>query len=317
MNRLLRVQNFGMGYINTMKHAQLTLTPPKSFHFRTLLYSHGWSDLEPFKVSADDKELRMVISLSSRHHVLAKITEQKRNLSIHCESVRSLNASDRTAIKRTISSAFRLDDSLDEFYALCRKHKHLQWIPTIDGGRMLRSATVFEDIVKMICTTNCSWSLTKIMVNNLTTKLGAHLANGIYAFPFPETIASQSERWMRKETSSGYRAPYLLEFAERVASGALSVEHLRHAQMTTEELYHYLRTIKGVGHYAAGNLLKLLGHYDYLSIDSWIRSQFSELHRNGRKVSDTAIEKHYAHYGKWRGLVCWMEMTKEWHHSSF
>ena len=35
---------------------------------------------------------------------------------------------------------------------------------------MLRSATVFEDIVKMICTTNCSWSLTKIIINNLALR---------------------------------------------------------------------------------------------------------------------------------------------------
>lgn len=296
-----------------MKQVSLTITPPKSFHFRSLLYSHGWSDLEPNTVSDDDKELRTVISISSKKHALVIISEQGRKIRLEVDSRSSLNRREQEAVKNTVRSMFRLDDSLDEFYSLCRREKHLQWIPKIDGGRMLRSATVFEDIVKMICTTNCSWSLTKIIVAHLTSKLGTHVGDDIHSFPSPETIASQSERWMRKETSSGYRAPYLLEFAERVASGKLSVEHLRSAQMTTDELYAFLRTIKGVGHYAAGNLLKLLGHYDYLSIDSWIRAQFSEIHKKGRKVSDATIEKHYAQYGKWRGLVCWMEMTKEWH----
>jgi N-glycosylase/DNA lyase len=208
---------------------------------------------------------------------------------------------------------FRLDESLDEFYALCRRNSHLRWIPRIGGGRLLRSATVFEDIVKMICTTNCSWSLTKIIVSHLSTKLGVPVHNGLFAFPTPDAIAARSERWLRKETSSGYRAPYLLEFSGRVASGDLSVEHLRNSTMSTEELYGFLRTIKGVGHYEAGNLLKLLGHYDYLGIDSWIRSQFSAIHRKNRTVSDAAIEKYYAQYGRWRGLVCWMDMTKQWH----
>ncbi|MBI2427466.1 MAG: DNA-3-methyladenine glycosylase 2 family protein [Ignavibacteriales bacterium] len=296
-----------------MNRTTLTLTSPKNFKFRSLLYSHGWSDLEPFKVRDDDKELRTAVSVSPTKHALVMISERGSKIRLTVDSKAPLNKCEQEIVKKSVGSMFRFNDSLDEFYSLCRKEKHLQWIPKIDGGRMLRSATVFEDIVKMICTTNCSWSLTKIIVNHLTTKLGTHISDGVYSFPSPKTIASQTERWMRKETSSGYRAPYLLEFAERVATKKLSIEHLRTEKMTTDELYNYLRSIKGVGHYAAGNLLKLLGHYDYLSVDSWIRAKFSEIHKNGRKVSDATIEKHYTHYGKWRGLVCWMDMTKEWH----
>lgn len=296
-----------------MTQTQFFISTPHNFHFRSLLYSHGWSDLAPYKISDDDKELRMVVSLSSTKNILTRISERKSKLNVVCESKQTLTSREKDSVRKIISSAFRFDTSLDEFYVLCSKEHQLRWIPKISGGRMLRSATVFEDIVKMICTTNCSWSLTKIIINHLTTKLGTHVKDGIYSFPTPQKIAEHTEKWMRKETSSGYRAPYLLEFVERIASGKLSVEHLRAAEMTTDELYKYLRSIKGVGHYAAGNLLKLLGHYDYLSIDSWIRAQFAEIHKKGRKVSDATIEKHYAHYGKWRGLVCWMEMTKDWH----
>lgn len=296
-----------------MKQTRFSIPAPENFHFRSLLYSHGWPDLAPFNISGDDGELRTVISLSPSRHVIARITEGKQLVVVRCETDRTLSAIDKSTVTRIVSAVCRLDESLDEFHALCGKEPHLRWIPKIDGGRMLRSATVFEDIVKMICTTNCSWSLTKIIVNNLTSKLGCPLGDGIWSFPTPEAIASKSERWLRKETSSGYRAPYLLEFARRIASGTLTVEQLRTAEMSTDELYAHLRTIKGVGHYAAGNLLKLLGHYDYLSIDSWIRAQFFAIHKNGRKVTDATIEKHYAHYGKWRGLVCWLEMTREWH----
>jgi len=30
--------------------------------------------------------------------------------------------------------------------------------------------------------------------------------------------------------------------------------------------------------YAAGNLLKLIGRYDYLGLDSWVRAQWTRLH---------------------------------------
>jgi len=39
--------------------------------------------------------------------------------------------------------------------------------------------------------------------------------------------------------------------------------------LTTEALFQELRSIKGVGAYSAGNILKLLGRYDYLGLDSW------------------------------------------------
>jgi 3-methyladenine DNA glycosylase/8-oxoguanine DNA glycosylase len=296
-----------------MTGAQFTIPTPDGFSFRAVVYSHGWSDLKPFTVGGDGTELRSIISLSPQRHFPVFITHRHDRLKIAVDTTRPLSAGDRTVIKERIRSMFRLDESLDAFYALCRRESGLRWIPRTGGGRMLRSATVFEDIVKMICTTNCSWSLTKIIIAHLTTKLGHPVRDGVFSFPAPDAIAAQSERWLRKETSSGYRAPYLLEFCERIAAGELSVEHLRRSTMTTDEIYTFLRTIKGVGHYAAGNLLKLLGHYDFLSIDSWIRSQFSTIRKNGRTVSDAVIEKHYARYGRWRGLVCWMDMTKQWH----
>ena len=296
-----------------MTRTLLTIPTPGGFSFRAVVYSHGWSDLQPFCVGGDGVELRSIISLSPKRHVPVCITHRHDRLIIAVDIHRLLSAAEQKIIKERTRSMFRLDESLDSFYSLCRKEIGLRWIPRIGGGRMLRSATVFEDIVKMICTTNCSWSLTKIIITHLTKKLGRPVRNDMFSFPTPGAIAAQSERWLRKETSSGYRAPYLLEFCERIAAGELSVEHLRGTTMTTEEMYTFLRTIKGVGHYAAGNLLKLLGHYDFLSIDSWIRSQFSTIHKNGRAVSDAVIEKHYAHYGRWRGLVCWMDMTKQWH----
>lgn len=296
-----------------MARTLLSIPIPKLFSFRAVLYSHGWSDLKPFAVSGNDSELRTVISLSPNKHALLSISHPHgtKVLAVRCDTV--LRREDREAVQRSVRAMLRLDEPLDELYALCRKENHLRWIPRIRAGRMLRSATVFEDIVKMICTTNCSWSLTKVIVNRLTTTLGSRISDTVFSFPSPDAISARTERWLRKETSSGYRAPYLLEFARRIVSGSLSVEHLRTTNMPADELYRFLRSIKGVGHYAAGNLLKLLGHYDHLGLDSWIRSQYAAIYNNGRPASDAAIEKRYRRYGTWRGLVCWLDMTSSWH----
>lgn len=79
---------------------------------------------------------------------------------------------------------------------------------------------------------NCSWVLTEVMVNNLTSKLGKKFSvkqkDGnhldVYSFPTPRAIASVNEKYLRREIRAGYRAPYLLELANRIESGGLNLE---------------------------------------------------------------------------------------------
>jgi 3-methyladenine DNA glycosylase/8-oxoguanine DNA glycosylase len=245
--------------------------------------------------------------------IALKISQEKRSLIVKVESTRPLGRAKRAAIAHTISSMVRIEESYDEFYTEARKHREFHWVVKHGAGRLLRAQTVFEDVVKMICTTNCSWELTRVMAKNLTTKLGRQKGDAGCSFPSPEAIAGKTDSFLRKEIHSGYRSPYLLEFAERVASGKLSVEQWRHSSQPTEELFKEARAVKGMGDYAAGNIMKLLGRYDYLGLDSWCRAKFCEMHKNGRRVSDRTIERHYRSFGKWQGLFLWMDLTREWH----
>jgi N-glycosylase/DNA lyase len=182
---------------------------------------------------------------------------------------------------------------------------------------MLRSPTVFEDAVKMICTTNCTWALTTVMITSLVQLLGRKFNDYLRAFPEPAAIAGMSEKVLRNEIKAGYRTPYLLQLADNVASGKLNLEEWRASRATTQELYQQMCTVKGIGPYAAGNLLKLVGRYDQLGLDSWSRSKYFELHHDGRRVKDSTIERRYKKYGNWRGLFFWLEMTRYWHDEKF
>ena len=64
-----------------------------------------------------------------------------------------------------------LDENLAPLYEAAASDPELSWI-TEGSGRMLRSPTVFEDVVKTICTTNCTWSATVRMVTALVEHLG-------------------------------------------------------------------------------------------------------------------------------------------------
>jgi 3-methyladenine DNA glycosylase/8-oxoguanine DNA glycosylase len=172
---------------------------------------------------------------------------------------------------------------------------------------------VFEDAVKMLLTTNCTWRLTTIMVTNLVRAVGEQFDETHWTFPSPEAVASLTERTLRAKIKTGYRSPFLLQMARDVAQGKIDMESWRDSSLPTVELYEAIRKVKGLGPYAAGNLLRLLGRCDYLALDSWVRQQFYKIHRKGRKIKDVAIERHYEKFGMWRGLFFWLEMTREWH----
>ena len=177
---------------------------------------------------------------------------------------------------------------------------------------MLRSPTVFEDLVKMICTTNCSWALTEKMVTGLVENLGRKSSNGHRTFPTPEAMALMPEKFYVKEVRAGYRAGYLKELADRVASGELKVESWLTSSLPTPALIKEMKGVKGVGDYAAENLLKLLGRYDGLALDSWTRSKFYSVRNNGRKAADKKIARYYSRFKEWRGLALWCDMTRDW-----
>jgi N-glycosylase/DNA lyase len=205
-----------------------------------------------------------------------------------------------------------MDDDLTAFYKAVESDERLSWIADVNAGRLLRSPTVWEDLVKTICTTNCSWPLTKIMTTNLVEKLGETASDGRKAFPTPEAMAVQNADFYRNEIRAGYRSPYLVELAESVASGRLDVESWLRSDLPTPQLKKELKKVKGVGDYAAENLLKLLGRFDGLALDSWLRGKFYETHNNGRTCNDKKIEKFYSKYGDWKGLAIWCDMTESW-----
>ena len=215
-------------------------------------------------------------------------------------------------VLRDARHILRLDDDLDAFYLATTDDPEFSWIGEQGAGRLLRSPTVYEDLVKMICTTNCSWALTLKMVNGLVDNLGRESNDGRKSFPNAQVMASMPLKFFVDEVRAGYRAPYFKELAERVTAGELNVEEWLSSELPTRDLVKQIKGVKGAGDYAAENLLKLLGRYDGLALDSWTRARFFELRNKGRKANDKKIARYYARFNEWRGLALWCDMTRDW-----
>jgi N-glycosylase/DNA lyase len=289
---------------------EITIETPPTFNFKRTAISHGWYDLPPFELNQESWVLTRVLDPGTSRPVIVDISENRHGLKVRIS--RNVGVRGLKKITRDVRHILRLDDDMTLFYETVRRDPDFSWIAAYGAGRLLRAPSVFEDTVKMICTTNCSWALTDKMINSLVNSLGREAGDNRRSFPTAEAMASMPERFYREEVRAGYRAPYLKEFAERVVAAEIDIERWLSSELPSAELKREMKRVKGVGDYAAENMLKLVGRYDGLALDSWVRGKFSRLHNGARTATDKKINRYYSRFGEWRGLALWCDMTRDW-----
>lgn len=280
---------------------------PPGFDFALTVESHGWFDLPPFRYDRAKRLLEFAF-VSGTTATAVGVRNTGEALEVVARPARSTSSALRVA-----SSILRLDEDFSGLHAKLAGDDALRWASERKAGRLLRCATAFEDAVKFLCTTNCSWALTRKIVDALVRELGAPASLGLRAFPTPEAIAARSVGYLRERIRCGYRAPFLREFAANVAAGKVDPESWRTWTGDASSLRAAILDLKGFGPYSAENLLKLCGHYEYLGIDSWCRATFSRQKHLRLVPPDSRLRRHYARFGKWKGLAMWLDLTRHWH----
>jgi 3-methyladenine DNA glycosylase/8-oxoguanine DNA glycosylase len=266
---------------------------------RTLM-SHGVASLPPQRIDETAWTLETTLPVG-RGARTVRVSAGRRGYA-------NVEGDERTL--PTLRHMLRLDDDLSPFYALAAGDPELGWA-AVGAGRMLRSPTVFEDVVKTICTTNCAWSGTVRMVGALVEHLGARAPDGRHAFPGATAMAEADDGFYKDVVRAGYRGPYLRSLAASVASGALDLEQLNDPELPEDEVAERLLALPGVGPYAAAHVMTTsLGRYRRLIFDSWTRPTYARL--NGRKASDRTIERRFRRYRDYAGLAFWLYLTRGW-----
>jgi 3-methyladenine DNA glycosylase/8-oxoguanine DNA glycosylase len=275
---------------------------------RRTLDSHGVAHLLPNRVDDGARTLETTLAVNGRARTLRVAAGRGRRARVELLDGR-VAARDREALLATVRHMLRLDEDLSRFYALVAEDGELAWV-TRGAGRMLRSPTVFEDVVKTVCTTNCAWSGTVRMVTALVEELGAAGRHG-HAFPGASAMAEAPDDFYRDVARAGYRGPYLRAIAAAVADGSLDLEELDgRSDLPDDEVAQRLLALPGVGPYAAAHVMMLLGRYGRLILDSWSRPKYASL--RGRKAADKTIERRFRRYHDFAGLAFWLYVTRDW-----
>lgn len=269
--------------------------------FARTVHSHGCAQLPPAEVLEDPLRYRRCLRIGER---VVGLTMYARDGKLVVETDRKLGKRDAERARQLVAKMFRLHDDLSPLYARLSGDADLGWA-VAGAGRVLASPTVFEDVIKTICTTNCAWSATIRMTSALV-----ELGGG--AFPDPALLARTPLKWYAGVAKMGYRGPYVRAIAADVAAGRLDLESLvlreRYDDAAVEE---FLLALPGVGPYAAAHVMQLLGRHRPLILDSWTRPTY--LRRSGRKrAADATIRRAFARYGEYAGLAFWLFLTEDW-----
>jgi 3-methyladenine DNA glycosylase/8-oxoguanine DNA glycosylase len=259
--------------------------------------SHGWYLLAPFHWSRSEKTLRRVEVLGGKPREVA--------ISFSADAIRVVGAADTPELSAKITRMFQLHIDMAGFIVVARTSPDHAWVERSGFGRLLCTSTLFEDVVKIITTTNTTWRQTMRMVELLVEKCGRR-----GAFPGPKDVARFTVDDLQRDCRLGYRAKSIHAFATSILDGSIDLKAIANPSQTTEELFASYRELPGIGPYGAAHLLAMDGRHDFIAVDSEFRRFVRETHHKGRRVSDKTMLRRYNKWGRWKYLAYWSELWK-------
>jgi 3-methyladenine DNA glycosylase/8-oxoguanine DNA glycosylase len=245
------------------------------------------------------------LHLDDQHPVvitLKQTTHRPDRLRIQCDT--ALSAEARRDVKEQVRRMLRLDEDLSDWFARFPQAKKEGF------GRLFRSPTLFEDLIKTITGCNVAWPNTMRMNRLLCEQIGGG------AFPSPAQLAACSVPHLKRQTKVGYRAERIVRLARQVRDRTLDLTWFQQPQRRSDEVFAALRKLHGFGPYAAANACQHLGFYDQLAIDSETYRHFCK-HFDLPRPSDPTklhaqIEAHYNQYAPYQFLAYWHELWRDY-----
>jgi N-glycosylase/DNA lyase len=229
-------------------------------------------------------------------------------ISFDGKALRVEGATETPELRRKLGRMFQLGVDTSEFVERSKDSPAHSWVESSGFGRLLCGATLFEDVVKIITTTNTMWRQTMRMTELLVEKCGRRTKAGRVAFPEPADVARFSAEELQEDCRLGYRAKTIHALASGIADGTIDMDALSDASQTTEELFRSYRELPGIGPYGAAHLLAMDGRHDFIAVDTEFRRFVRERYHGGRAVSDKTMLRRYAKWGRWKYLAYWSEL---------
>lgn len=272
---------------------QARIPCPKYYDLVHCVSAHGWHQLQPFAWDADCQILTTRVQLGAQTATCA-FQQSEQFIILNCQSNKALNSKQQAQLESQTRYALMLDVETETLHTIARKHGAAYADLVEQGhGRLQRGMSIWEDCVKTLATTNCSWSLSKKIAESLCTQNKGH------AFPQPQQLARVESETLKQRHPVGYRAEAL----------QLLAQHFSHKNTITQllaapSIHDEVLTWKGFGPYAARHVSLLLGQAHDIPVDSIITSYVKKRWPRRKGTATDIVERAYKSWGSyaWWGL---------------
>jgi len=295
----------------------LTIRVPSDFVLRRDCCSYGYFLLAPHRWDPEAETFSTAMDLGEAGAVRLRVTQppargatpgrgftprtlKGRDLKVRAD--RPLDRSAQRVVRARLTRMLRLDED-----AACIRAFHRvdpRWRGS-GRGRVFRSGTLFEDVVRTVTSCNVQWPSTVVMNERLCAVLGRE-----GAFPPPRKLKRARASTLRARCRVGYRDRRLLDLADLFERGAIDEAWLTDPSVEDAAVFEWLCELPGIGPYAAANIMQLLGRYARLPMDTeTVRHARTVLGMEGSDRELMArVEEHFAPFGDQAFRSYWFEL---------
>ncbi|MCA9304697.1 MAG: hypothetical protein KC996_11300 [Phycisphaerales bacterium] len=283
----------------------LSIQTPSDFDLARDVCSYGYFLLAPNHWLVDSQTFARVLEFDAGPAAV-KINQQPTG-ALRARFDRTLDRSEQSEARAQIARMFSLDTHADEIVAFHTLDP--RWKKS-GRARLFRSPDVFEDIIKTVTSCNVTWPSTINMNRRLCEVCGRQSASGVRGFPSAKKLARTRVGTLRGRCRVGYRDQRIVDLAKLYHKGEIDPVWLEDPGTHDDDVFKFLVSLPGIGPYAAGNIMQLLGRYSRLALDTEsLRHAKSVLAMTG---TDSAImkklAKHYEPFGAHKFRSYWFEL---------
>lgn len=287
---------------------ELSIPTPADFVLPRDLCSYGYFLLEPNNWTPADQAFTTTLDVGAAAVTLrVRQPDRRAGSPLSVTPDRALSSAEKNHVAALLARMLRLDESahtIRAFHALDPR-----FAPS-GRGRLMRSPTMFEDVIKTVTSCNVTWPSTVSMNRRLCEHVGRRSASDRPAFPSADRLARIRPASLRARCGVGYRDARIVQLAKMFARGQVNESWFSDPATPDDAVFDALVEWPGIGPYAAANIMQLLGRFARLPLDT-------ESVRHGRDLlgykgtSAQIMKKVHAHYepfGAHRFRSYWFEL---------
>ena len=208
-----------------MSASRFVVEASPQFSFRQTVFSHGWYMLAPFSWDAEQGALQYIYRTALGDVIRLRLRGSDRGVSVALPDSDCLDSRLEEEIAAVVRSMLNMDWDLRPFYDAMRQFDGYQWLETEKRGRILVGGSFWEDLAKVLLTTNTTWAQTIQMCARLCQLGAAHpTIPDCHAFPTAQQIAGMDFEDLAEKLRAGYRNAYLYELSQKIAAGEVDLE---------------------------------------------------------------------------------------------